>query len=38
MDTKKIIQALTYLANKEKDKIMDYMKAYLLIKPFHYAC
>jgi uncharacterized phage-associated protein len=29
--TKKIIQALTYLANKEKDKIMDNMKAYKLL-------
>lgn len=29
--TKKIIQALTYLANKEKDKKMDNMKAYKLI-------
>ena len=29
--TKKIIQALTYLANKEKDKVMDNMKAYKLL-------
>lgn len=28
---KKIIQALTYLANKEKDKTMDNMKAYKLL-------
>lgn len=27
--TKKIIQALTYLANKEKEKVMDNMKALL---------
>ena len=29
--TKKIIQALTYLANKEKEKVMDNMKAYKLL-------
>ncbi|MBQ6911768.1 MAG: SocA family protein [Bacteroidales bacterium] len=30
-DTKKIIQALTYLACKEDDKVMDNMKAYKLL-------
>ena len=30
-DTKKIIQALTYLACKEEDKVMDNMKAYKLL-------
>lgn len=30
-DTKKIIQALTYLAGKENDKVMDNMKAYKLL-------
>ena len=30
-DTKKIIQALTYLAGKEDDKVMDNMKAYKLL-------
>ena len=30
-DTKKIIQALTYLASKEDDKVMDNMKAYKLL-------
>lgn len=30
-DTKKIIQALTYLAGKEEDKVMDNMKAYKLL-------
>lgn len=30
-DTRKIIQALTYLAGKEEDKVMDNMKAYKLL-------
>ncbi len=30
-DTRKIIQALTYLAAKEDDKVMDNMKAYKLL-------
>lgn len=30
-DTRKIIQALTYLASKEEDKVMDDMKAYKLL-------
>ena len=30
-DTKKIIQALTYLAGKEEDKVMNNMKAYKLL-------
>ena len=30
-DTRKIIQALTYLAGKEPDKVMDKMKAYKLL-------
>ena len=30
-NTKKIIQALTYLASKEEDKVMDNMKAYKLL-------
>lgn len=30
-DTRKIIQALTYLACKEEDKVMDNMKAYKLL-------
>lgn len=30
-DTKKIIQALTYLAGKEDDKVMNNMKAYKLL-------
>ena len=30
-DTRKIIQALTYLASKEEDKVMDNMKAYKLL-------
>lgn len=30
-DTRKIIQALTYLAGKEDDKVMDNMKAYKLL-------
>lgn len=30
-DTRKIIQALTYLASKEEDKVIDNMKAYKLL-------
>ena len=31
MDTRKIVQALAYLASKEDDKVMDNMKAYKLL-------